>query len=151
MLNVHATCICFDGKAVLIRGASGSGKSSLALQLLESVGTGLGAQALQAQLVADDQTVLVVREKVLFASPPQTLAGLLEVRGQNIKRLPYDEDVPVVLVVDLRPAQEIERLPEEAHLVTEILGVKVACVAIDTAHPSAAARLRVAFVRVQNT
>jgi HPr kinase/phosphorylase len=144
-LRLHATCISLDGTAVLIRGGSGSGKSSLALQVLESAGTGLTGELIKVDLVSDDQTELVVRNGLIYASPPHAIAGLLEIRGQMISRLAFVRDVPVVLVVDLKSASRIERLPEASDMVTDILGVTVACVAIDPEHPSAAARLRVAW------
>lgn len=146
---LHATCVSLNGTAVLIRGPSGSGKSSLALQVLESAGTGLSGEKIKVALVSDDQTELVLRDGVIFASPPHAIAGLLEVRGQNILRLPFQEHVPVVLVVDLKSASRIERLPEIADLSTEILGIKLASVAIDPEHASAAARLRVAWVQCE--
>ncbi len=148
-LCIHATCVSLNGTAVLIRGPSGSGKSSLALQLLESAGTGLTADVIKVELVSDDQTELLVRDGRLLASPPHAIAGLLEVRGQDILRLPHLIDVPVVLVVDLKSASRIERLPEVSELMTDILGVKVANVAIDPTHASAAARLRVAWAAAE--
>lgn len=147
--SLHATCISLNGTAVLIRGPSGSGKSSLALQILESAGTGLKGETLKAALVSDDQTELLLRDGKLLASPPHHIAGLLEIRGQNILHLDYIRDVEVVLVVDLKSAKRIERLPEASVLRTDIHGVKLACVAIDPVHPSAAARLRVAWARVE--
>jgi HPr kinase/phosphorylase len=149
MLLLHATSISLNGSAVLIRGASGAGKSSLALQLLETQGTGLGGDAIAVALIADDQTQLMVRQGHVFASPPPTLAGLLEVRGQGILKLPFATDVPLALVVDLKPAAAIERLPDRCDLTTEILGIAVPCVAIDPLQPSAAARLRVAWARLK--
>jgi HPr kinase/phosphorylase len=148
-LRLHATCISLNGTAVLIRGPSGSGKSSLALQILESAGTGLAGETLEVDLVSDDQTELALEGGRLIASPPHSIAGLLEIRGQNILRLDFVKDVEVVLVVDLKAAERIERLPEASALVTDILGVKLACVAIDPSHPSAAARLRVAWAQAQ--
>jgi HPr kinase/phosphorylase len=148
-LTLHATCVSFNGTGVLIRGPSGSGKSSLALQLLESPGTGLSQDIVRVEFVSDDQTHLDLRDGHLHASPPQAIAGLLEVRGQDILQLPHVGDVPVGLVVELKSASRIERLPEAATLVTDILGVMLPCVSIDATHPSAAARVRVAWARLK--
>lgn len=148
-LTLHATCVSLNGTGVLIRGPSGSGKSSLALQLLESPGTGLSQDLVRVEFVSDDQTHLDLRDSQLHASPPQAIAGLLEVRGQDILQLPHVGDVPVGLVVELKSASRIERLPEAATLVTDILGVKLPCVSIDATHPSAAARVRVAWARLK--
>jgi HPr kinase/phosphorylase len=142
---LHATTIALNETAVLIRGASGSGKSSLALQILETAGTGLRDHVLAASLVADDQTELVLRSGQLFASPPKALEGLIEVRGQGILKVAFLRELPLVLVVDLKPAASIERLPDERDLWTEILGVALPRVAIDPAHFSAVTRLRVAW------
>lgn len=146
---IHATAVGLNGTAVLIRGPSGSGKSSLALHVLETVGTGLSDQSIAAVLVSDDQTELSKRGGRIYASPPAALAGLIEVRGQGILNVDYRSDLAVVLVVDLRPATSIERLPEVQDLRTEILGVEIACVAIDPGHFSAVSRLRVAWARCE--
>lgn len=90
-LMMHATCVVVSDKGVLIKGASGSGKSGLALQLI----------ALGAILVADDQTLLTRREGELIANAPSAIAGLIEARGIGLIALPFATDVAVTLVVDL--------------------------------------------------
>jgi HPr kinase/phosphorylase len=98
---VHATCVAVDGRAVLLRGAPGSGKSDLALRLIDN----------GAALVADDQTLIEEVGERLLASPPQTIAGRLEVRGVGICTLPYLAAAPLELVVELVDAAAVERLP----------------------------------------
>jgi HPr kinase/phosphorylase len=93
-------------------------------------------------LVSDDQTALVVRGGLLVASAPAALAGLLELRGQGIISLPYADSVVVRLVVDLLPAREIERMPEERDLVADIAGTKVARIVLDQAQPAAPSIVR---------
>lgn len=100
MMRIHATVVSIGGKAVLLTGASGAGKSDLALRLIDRGG----------MLVADDQVELTLRDGVLHASPPQTIAGKIEVRGIGIVDMPFVTDVPVALVVDLDLPPE--RLPE---------------------------------------
>lgn len=100
MMRIHATVVSIGGKAVLLTGASGAGKSDLALRLIDRGG----------MLVADDQVELTLRDGVLHASPPQTIAGKIEVRGIGIVDMPFATDVPVALVVDLDLPPE--RLPE---------------------------------------
>lgn len=100
MMRIHATVVSIGGKAVLLTGASGAGKSDLALRLIDRGG----------MLVADDQVELTLRDGVLHASPPQTIAGKIEVRGIGIIDMPFATDVPVALVVDLDLPPE--RLPE---------------------------------------
>ncbi len=129
MINVHASCVAMGPKGVLIRGASGSGKSNLALQLIE---TG-------ARLVSDDQTCVQLVKGTLCASPPPNLAGLLEIRGLGIVKFPHKKSVVIKLVVDLKPASEINRLADPSDLQTEILGFKLHRIAIaigNTATPT---------------
>jgi HPr kinase/phosphorylase len=150
-LLVHATTIALHGTAVLIRGEPGSGKSSLALQMLETVGSGLGPHPLTAQLLADDQTQLERQNEVLVATCPPAIRGLLEVRGLGIVSVVAAAPAPLRLVVDVLPAKAINRLPEEAETRTSLLGVSLPRLMLDAAHPSAPSRLRLAWVRVMNT
>ena len=109
-VNIHATCIRVGhaGRAlgapanagVLILGKSGAGKSDLALRLI----------ALGATLVADDRTDFAVLRGRLVASAPKTIAGLLEVRGVGIVKMPHAQRAPISLVVEL--TRKVARLPE---------------------------------------
>lgn len=115
-ISMHASTVAIAGKAVVIRGASGSGKSSLALQLM----------SLGAHLIADDRTVVErSSEARLIASCPSTIRGQIEARGIGI--LAADPAPPCIisLVVDLDQI-ESERLPHRHK--TEILGVLVECI-----------------------
>lgn len=98
--TVHASCVAIGGRAVLIAGPSGSGKSDLALRLLDR----------GAILVSDDYTSLEAHGGRLHASPPATIAGKIEIRGVGIVERPYASEVPVALLIDL--ARPPERLPE---------------------------------------
>ncbi len=93
--QVHGSCVSRDGDGVLLIGPSGSGKSDLALRLL---GRGFS-------LVADDRVDIADG----IAAPPPALAGLLEVRGLGIVRLPYAATARLALVAELGAAAE--RLP----------------------------------------
>jgi len=99
-LTVHATTVAHRGRALLIRGPAGAGKSALALELL----------ARGAVLVADDRTVLTRGGDTVRAAPPPALAGLIEARGLGLLRVPHAAHMPVAAVVDLG-ADETERLP----------------------------------------
>jgi serine kinase of HPr protein (carbohydrate metabolism regulator) len=132
MILAHATCVDLEDGAVLLRGASGSGKSDLALRLVDA----------GAVLVADDQVRLECRDGRLFASPPAALAGLLEVRGLGIVRLPHRADAPVGLVVDLVGPDDVERLPEDGQV--ELASVTLARIRLTPFEASAVAKLRLA-------
>lgn len=102
MIRVHGTCVAIDGEGVLLRGAPGSGKSDLALRLIDA----------GAHLVADDQTELTRRGGAITAAAPATIAGRIEIRGVGILACPSVAAAPLRLVVDLVAAGEVERLPE---------------------------------------
>ena len=109
---MHASCVAVSGRGVLIRGPSGSGKSSLALALM----------AYGADLVADDQTELTQQSGLLIASCPAPLAGLIEARGLGLLAAPAQPQAQVVLVVDLGQA-EPDRLPPRRKVT--LLGTQV--------------------------
>lgn len=110
--NIHAGCIVLGGAGlafgavedagILILGGSGSGKSDLMLRLIAS----------GSVLVADDRTDLTIEEGVLIASPPASLAGLIEVRGIGVIRLPHQARAAIALAVDLIPGEPPERMPQ---------------------------------------
>ncbi len=103
MLRIHGTCVALSGLGVLLRGPSGSGKSDLALRLIDG----------GAKLVADDQVELALDAAGrVMARAPATLSGLLEVRGIGILKMNAVRTAPVGLVADLTPEDQVERLPE---------------------------------------
>jgi HPr kinase/phosphorylase len=132
-LLLHATAVAIDGRALLLRGVPGSGKSDLALRLIDA----------GACLVADDQSELDRRGDALFVRAPATIAGLIEVRGVGIMRLDALPEAPVALIVDLVPAENVERLP--APRTETILGVVLPLIAVAPFEASAAAKLRLAL------
>jgi HPr kinase/phosphorylase len=142
---IHATCLAIGGEGVLLLGQPGSGKSDLALRLIDGAGTGLSGRLRGALLVADDQVVIRRVEGRLIASAPPPLAGKLEIRGLGIAEVPIERDVPLRLAVRLTPAADIERLPDLARSRMEILGVSIALVLLDPEKSSAPARLRAAL------
>jgi HPr kinase/phosphorylase len=109
---VHASAVAIAGRGVLILGASGSGKSALALAL---IGRG-------AALVADDRVRLVRRGRALLAEAPAAIAGLIEARGVGLLRLPAVPEAPLVLAVDLDrpPAARMPQAVTIAYLGVEI-------------------------------
>lgn len=111
--TVHATAVLFGSKAVLIRGPSGSGKSWLALRLLQSLPF--------ARLVGDDRVHLQPVNRRLLVRPTEELMGLLEIRGLGIRRVRFEPVAVVGLVVDL--ATKTERMPESSAMQTKLADV----------------------------
>ncbi|BBE72280.1 HPr kinase/phosphorylase [Oharaeibacter diazotrophicus] len=118
--TVHAGAILIGDVGILIRGPSGSGKSALALALIERARQRgrLGA------LVADDRVILAVHGGRLVARAPATIAGLVERRGRGIEARDHEPACVVRLVVDL--VETVERMPEPDAFATAILGVALA-------------------------
>ena len=118
---VHqASAVVIAGRALLIEGPPGSGKSSLALALIDR----------GAGLIGDDAVELRSDNGVLIAAPPPNIAGLLEVRGVGLVRLPVAEPAPVALVLTLGGPPG-ERLPESPLPCRRIAGVAVPVLAFD--------------------
>ncbi len=130
-LNIHATCVQLaSGAGVLLMGPSGSGKSDLALRLIDG----------GAILVADDRCDLRVEDGSLIAQPPDTLAGLIEVRGVGIITLPYQKSVAVSLVVELVPPADVVRMPEQERFTQ--LGISLRSVRLHAFDASTPAKIR---------
>jgi serine kinase of HPr protein (carbohydrate metabolism regulator) len=132
MTLTHATCVAIDGVGVLLRGPPGSGKSDLALRLIDG----------GARLVADDQTRLEPDGAGILASAPPQIAGQLEVRGVGILRAPSVAQAPLGLVVDLVAADAVERHPEPAEC--RYLDRSLPLLRLAPFEASAAAKLRLA-------
>jgi serine kinase of HPr protein (carbohydrate metabolism regulator) len=133
--TVHASTVASDGRAVLISGPSGSGKSDLALRLLDRGFT----------LVSDDQTIVRRDGERLVASAPPTIKGKLEIRGIGIVEMDTIEDIPVALFVEL--TSEIMRLPDDRRE-RPVLGVNLPLVSVDAMTASAASKVALALDRL---
>jgi HPr kinase/phosphorylase len=117
--TIHASCVAVNGTGILIRGASGAGKSRLAHKILLAA----PAHGFTAMLVADDRVALAVRSGRLIAAAPDPLKGLIEMRGLGIARLPYLEQAPVDLAIDLMQQGEIPRMPDREQSTISLQGV----------------------------
>ena len=133
--TIHASTVASDGRAVLITGPSGSGKSDLALRLLDCGFT----------LVSDDQTVVRRDGDRLLAAAPPNIAGKLEVRGIGIVEMEHVGDVPVSLLVEL--TSDIERIPDDSRE-RPILGISVPLVCIEALPASAPSKVALALDRM---
>ena len=124
--TVHASAVLVGARAILIRGPAGSGKSRLALALVQASCSG---RLRFARLVADDRVKLEARQGRLLARPPEKLAGLIEVRGLGIRRMAHEPVAVVGLVVDLA-APDAERLPAQEGQEATIAGIRLPRLAV---------------------
>lgn len=131
--TIHASCVTIDGRALLIRGPSGSGKSDLALRLLDR----------GAGLISDDYTVVQRRHDRLIASAPGTIAGKIEVRGIGIVEWPHIIEAPIALSISLGAA--IERMPATPLPLYTLLGIGLPEVLLDALDPSAPIKAELAL------
>lgn len=124
--SIHASAVLIGARAVLIQGPSGSGKSRLAWALLQAAAQG----ALPfARLVADDRVHVEAAHGRLLVRPAPALAGLIELRGLGLHRVPYEPVAVAGLLVELGQA-DAERLPGRAARQTVIAGVNLPRLAV---------------------
>jgi serine kinase of HPr protein (carbohydrate metabolism regulator) len=131
--TLHVSAVSIGGRAVLIGGRSGTGKSDLALRLIDR----------GAALVSDDYTYVHRVSGQALASAPATIAGKIEVRGVGIVERESVADIPVALFVDLEG--QPERLPRGEDRIA-IAGVSVPIVALDGHHASAPLKVEAALM-----
>ncbi|MGQ0587960.1 MAG: HPr kinase/phosphorylase [Sphingosinicella sp.] len=130
--TLHVSTVAIGGRAVLIGGRSGQGKSDLALRLIDR----------GAALVSDDYTHVRRDGEKLLASAPANIAGKIEVRGVGVIDSPAESDVPVALFVDLDNAPE--RLPEPGGTLS-VAGIAVPVVALSALEASAPIKVEAAL------
>jgi len=134
---VHATTVAFDNHGVLITGPSGSGKSDLAVRLIDR----------GAVLVADDQTRLYLENNMVMARAAKPLAGLMEVRGLGILKFPHAAHCPLACIMDL--TAEPARLPDQQ--AAEYLGHSFPVFRINAFENSAPCKVGLALKLVTGT
>jgi HPr kinase/phosphorylase len=135
-LLVHATAVAIAGSAVLLRGAPGSGKSDLALRLIDA----------GARLIADDQSEIWRDGDALLVRAPASIAGLIEARGVGILKVDALPMARLALIADLVAPQHVERLPEPCS--ETIFGLAIPLVAIAPFEASAPVKLRLALAAI---
>ena len=133
--NLHASTVAINGRAVLICGPSGSGKSDLALTLLDRGFT----------LVSDDRTIVRKEGGTLIASAPPTIKGKLEVRGVGIVDMDQAQDIPLALVVEL--TSDIQRMPDDGRE-RQIMGIAIPLIDLDAMTASAPSKVALALDRL---
>ncbi len=126
----HATCVELDGKGILIAGPSGSGKSDLALRLMDA----------GAILVSDDYVDLKEENGQIVAHSAPNIQGMIEVRGIGLMKVESKENTTLALALTLCERSEIERLPQEN--VFEFSGIQIPEYEFDAFASSAVAKVR---------
>jgi serine kinase of HPr protein (carbohydrate metabolism regulator) len=129
-VQVHGTSVELGGMAILLRGMSGSGKSDLALRLIDR----------GARLIADDRTQITREGRRLMASSPAPIIGLLEVRGVGVMTVASMDTAPLGLIVDLVDNRAVERLPDPEYV--DVLGLRVRRLRLAPFAASTPAKLR---------
>ncbi len=132
MEQVHGTGVLVGGAGVLISGPPGSGKSDLALRLIDGGAT----------LIADDRIDLRAQDGAVVMSAPGEISGLLEVRGLGIHTLKAGGEARLGLTVDLAAREAVERLPQPQSRV--VLGISIPLIRLYPFEVSAAAKVRLA-------
>jgi len=133
--TVTASAVVYRGAGILIRGAPGAGKSTLALMLVEDGG----------RLVGDDRVHLGVRNGRIIASGHGAIAGKIELRGRGLVERPFERSAIVRLVVDCVAPDQIERLPAPDILTATLLGIRLPRQPVATISPAAPALVREAL------
>ena len=132
---LHATLVRLKNKGILLIGKSGSGKSDLALRLIENYG---------AELVADDVVVAEKKENAIYGHAAENLRGLLEVRGIGIISYPYIAETKIDMVVNpVDNTEKIARLPQVQK--ESILGLEIKKIDLYAKESSAAAKIMAAL------
>ena len=136
--RIHSTSVVIDDNGVLILGDSGSGKSDLALRLIDNGAT----------LISDDISICRKNSNNIYLYCPPEIKGLLEVREIGIITVPFVERVKLRLVVNLK-SNNNERFPKDSFF--RILGIKVPIINIEGKNSSAVAKIKVKLNEIRET
>jgi serine kinase of HPr protein (carbohydrate metabolism regulator) len=140
--NRHCNVVEIAGKGILIEGPAGSGKTSLALGLVDAA----RQRGIDAHFVADDQALLTIEDGRVIASTPPPIAGLAEIRGHGIVRLAHRPQTSIELVIAMVNDDGIERMPAKA--TTEVLGTELPAIAVPVRHEAQAIRIILASLGI---
>ena len=136
--RIHSTSVVIDDNGVLILGDSGSGKSDLALRLIDSGAT----------LISDDISICRKNSNNIYLYCPPEIKGLLEVREIGIITVPFVEKIKLRLVVNLK-SNNNERFPKDSCF--RILGIKIPIINIEGKNSSAVAKIKVKLNEIRET
>lgn len=136
---IYGTCVALGRNAAILKGASASGKSDLALRFLFETPADL-----EPALIADDQVSVARRSDRLFASAPKTIAGQMEVRGIGIIAVPYRQEAELRLIVQLADRGDVPRLPPSPPPTWSVCGTPLPVICLTPFEASAHLKLRLA-------
>ena len=136
--RIHSTSVVIDDNGVLILGDSGSGKSDLALRLIDNGAT----------LISDDISICRKNSNNIYLYCPPEIKGLLEVRDIGVITVPFVEKIKLRLVVNLK-SNNNERFPKESSF--RILGIKIPIINIEGKNSSAVAKIKVKLNEIRET
>ena len=136
--NIHGTSIALEENGVLIVGFSGSGKSDLALRLIDSGAT----------LICDDQTICKKVENEIFLFAQEKICGLIEVRGLGLIKVPYVENIKLKMIVKLKEGVD-ERFPLK-NLKKKIFGIAIPMIEISAKQISAEAKVKLMLYEINH-
>ena len=128
--EVHSTSVVLDDNGILITGDSGSGKSDLALRLIDNGAT----------LISDDVTICKKKLDHILLSCPNNTKGLLEVREVGIITVPFVEKIKLRMIVKLMK-NKLKRFPKKKFC--KFLGFKIPLLIIDGHNPSSVIKIKV--------
>ena len=134
--TIHGTAVVINGVGVIILGASGAGKSALALDLIDQS----LLRGIPVALIGDDRLTISIESGQPVASPAPNLAGLIEVRGSGIHKIRHVERVPLNLAVRLVPENQAARMPK-ADPVEVLPGIKLPLLVLPLGHAAVRAIL----------
>ena len=136
--RIHSTSVVIDDNGVLILGDSGSGKSDLALRLIDNGAT----------LISDDISICRKNSNNIYLYCPPEIKGLLEVREIGIITVPFVERIKLRFVVNLK-SNNNERFPKDSSF--RILGIKIPIINIEGKNSSAVAKIKVKLNEIRET
>ena len=136
--RIHSTSVVIDDNGVLILGDSGSGKSDLALRLIDNGAT----------LISDDISICRKNSNNIYLYCPPEIKGLLEVRDIGVITVPFVEKIKLRLVVNLK-SNNNERFPKDSSF--RILGIKIPIINIEGKNSSAVAKIKVKLNEIRET
>ncbi|MEP2988791.1 MAG: HPr kinase/phosphatase C-terminal domain-containing protein [Parasphingorhabdus sp.] len=135
--SIHATAVAIGKTGILITGPSGSGKSDLALQLIDR----------GALLISDDQVIVTLENDIVALNPPQKIAGKIEVYSLGVFEVSFVTNIALSMIVKL--SNDSERFPFSKPT-DRFFGIDVPAITLDSNRSTAAIKVELALQRIEN-